>query len=273
MKTSKNIFLFTALMIAATSCDYLKSFYPFFSQDTVIEVNSLQGKYEAQWEEAKGENSNYILKISDLVTALESNAAEEKVDELVLDNELTLNTKLAQLLSALPAEFRGSKLSSLDKVVAENGYIFLSIPHGIEKKGLRDKKEIMDIQIQVMVPIELGQTIYFDVYAYTGALVSENGSHYKYDQNKEFNIDIHRIAKVDFSYGRLSWNFLNNGFVSKGLKDNRFKLDHLRRGQDDQLLITAATEDLQEFVIKHARDEDAFDGPAKVIQRVFELAK
>lgn len=77
------------------------------------------------------------------------------------------------------------------------------------------------------------------------------------------SLPVHHFSRVRLSPGRLEIASLNQEWLSKAITSGQIALAHeLRDGSHGQILITAATEDLQRVIGAWAFAPEAFDEPA-----------
>jgi hypothetical protein len=92
----------------------------------------------------------------------------------------------------------------------------------------------------------------------------------------EFELPMHLIAQVKRSDTNLSLHFLDYGWLAGLIETNPAVLRHIvvpEKSEDtnsgNMLYLTADTEDLQRFLLKHAADTNAFSSDSDVeLQRV-----
>ena len=75
--------------------------------------------------------------------------------------------------------------------------------------------------------------------------------------NKILFIPAHAIFRVTLEGDSLGLSFLDDNWVEENIENNTIEIRHEYYG-DDEILLTASTQELQEFVIKHAEDKEAF---------------
>jgi hypothetical protein len=73
-------------------------------------------------------------------------------------------------------------------------------------------------------------------------------------------IPVHTFSRVWFDKDTLQLSILNNDWLERMIEKNAFKIPHAR--SNDQLILTASTEELQQLVIKYAENTKAFPNPA-----------
>lgn len=74
----------------------------------------------------------------------------------------------------------------------------------------------------------------------------------------------HCFMRVKREGDRLSVWVINDEWLDKGLRSGALTLDHVR--QDDDLVITASTPDLQAFFRRHASDPDAWRDEFRLVR-------
>lgn len=119
-----------------------------------------------------------------------------------------------------------------------------------------------------------------DTTGFVGSTIELNGNHYldMYFLNdksfEEFNMSdyhlfpVHTFSKVSVSGGTLSIEFFESKWISEQLINNRVRLKHERISSGSStVLITASTEELQQFVLKYGNVEKAYEDPL-VLKRI-----
>ena len=76
-------------------------------------------------------------------------------------------------------------------------------------------------------------------------------------------IPIHTFMKLDYSSGDLILTEFDNERLIDLFANNRIRLPHEMINEDEYVVITASTDDLQKFISRYANDDDAFNEPAK----------
>ena len=77
-------------------------------------------------------------------------------------------------------------------------------------------------------------------------------------------VPMHSFGKVHVHEDKLALSFIDMDWAEENLSKHRIRIDHETRFKDNNtefILLTASTEDLQKFVAKYARFDDAFDDP------------
>lgn len=75
----------------------------------------------------------------------------------------------------------------------------------------------------------------------------------------------HSLASVSIEKDRLEIRILNYSWLETYLEDHHDKLDHIN--VDDMITLTASTEELQEFILKHQKDTGFFDDPVVLVRK------
>ncbi|MBA4311983.1 MAG: hypothetical protein C0417_05075 [Chlorobiaceae bacterium] len=70
---------------------------------------------------------------------------------------------------------------------------------------------------------------------------------------------LHTISKIWLTGDTLRLSMLDNDWLQRMVDNNAFKISHARI--NDQIVLTASTEELQQFVLKHAENARAFPNP------------
>jgi hypothetical protein len=77
-------------------------------------------------------------------------------------------------------------------------------------------------------------------------------------------ISTHLLMKVRFDADTMFLSFLEADWLQRKLEDGTVVLPHIT--YDDEILITASTQELQHFVSRFASDADAFPNPGKFVR-------
>ena len=84
-------------------------------------------------------------------------------------------------------------------------------------------------------------------------------------------VPMHSFSKVQVLDDRLVMHFIDMEWDEDNLESHRIRIDHERRlsdGNTEFILLTASTRDLQKFVAKYARYDEAFEDEPDVLNRV-----
>lgn len=73
---------------------------------------------------------------------------------------------------------------------------------------------------------------------------------------------VHTFSRVQAGGDELSIEFFKSDWISELIEANRVRIKHEK--VDDQVLITASTRELQQFVEKYGDDDEAFDDPIQL---------
>jgi hypothetical protein len=60
---------------------------------------------------------------------------------------------------------------------------------------------------------------------------------------------------------------MNIRWLEKRLQEDPSLLDHELRGSDHRLLVTASTEELQQFILQHRNNAEAFGEPSHLVRQ------
>ncbi len=77
---------------------------------------------------------------------------------------------------------------------------------------------------------------------------------------------VHTFSKlsIEKEEGQLSIEFLASDWIKSLIEDNRVRIKHEKA--DDEILVTASTNDLRKFVEKYSDDEQAYEDPINLIR-------
>jgi hypothetical protein len=105
----------------------------------------------------------------------------------------------------------------------------------------------------------LGKNLFLDVFPEQGSTDSHTGKIFGNIKNDFYNwhfLPMHSIMKVWFENDSLRLSLLDNGWLKKMIDNKSVRISHERL--DDQIILTASTEELQQLVTKYGDDERAF---------------
>lgn len=106
--------------------------------------------------------------------------------------------------------------------------------------------------------LRLGENLYLDFFPDDEAMKNLDAS----DLYKFHWLPAHTFARVFRIEPELQMAFMNPDWLDKQLEADEKLIDHVRRG--DNLVLTASTKALQEFVMKHADAAFGDDEPSKL---------
>jgi hypothetical protein len=76
-------------------------------------------------------------------------------------------------------------------------------------------------------------------------------------------IPIHTFMKLDYVNGTLVLTEFDNERLIDLFANNRIRLPHEMINEDEYVVITASTDELQKFISRYANDAEAFNEPSK----------
>jgi hypothetical protein len=117
-----------------------------------------------------------------------------------------------------------------------------------------DKKGVFDVHL-----LRLGQQLYLDFFPNEEAMKNMDGS----DLYKYHWLPVHTFARVYQVEPELAMAFMDPDWLDKHLANNPDAIAHVRRGDDD-LILTASTKALQEFVRKYSNEAFGDGEPDKL---------
>lgn len=104
-------------------------------------------------------------------------------------------------------------------------------------------------------------------------LVELNGKTYIDFFPEQWNVDIsilefhlmgvHTFAKVNIENDSIAINWFDSDWFKENLESNKIRIKHEKNSAN--ILLTAQPKELQKFVSKYSKDEDAFDADSQVI--------
>jgi hypothetical protein len=75
-------------------------------------------------------------------------------------------------------------------------------------------------------------------------------------------LPVHTISRVWFTNDTLKLSMLDNDWLAKMIDKNAYRIKHARL--NDQLILTASTQELQRLVVKYANNTKAFPKPGEL---------
>jgi len=78
-------------------------------------------------------------------------------------------------------------------------------------------------------------------------------------------LPVHSISRIWIEGDTLRLSLLDNDWLKKMIDNNAFKISHSRI--NDQIILTASTEELQDFVVRYAENNKAFPKPGELLRK------
>ncbi len=106
---------------------------------------------------------------------------------------------------------------------------------------------------------KLGKNLFLDIYPAQKSDEAGGEKMFGNVKNDFYNwhfLPMHSIMKVWFVHDSLRISLLDNGWLKKMIDNKSIKISHERL--DDQIILTASTEELQQLVTKYGDDDMAF---------------
>ena len=75
-------------------------------------------------------------------------------------------------------------------------------------------------------------------------------------------VPVHSISRIWIEGDTIRLSLLDNDWLKKMIDNNAFKISHSR--VNDQIILTASTEELQDFVVRYADNNKAFPKPGEL---------
>lgn len=158
--------------------------------------------------------------------------------------------------------------SSLNPIYTEEGVLFRpdlvgkwkyeEDKHGWELTKKEDEKAYLltslDKEEQDNFTVHLtkiGEHHFLDLY--------ENEINYKNLLYKPYRFPAHLLIRADIDRDTIILEGIDSDWLAKGIEAGTVNIDHVK-SPDGNILITASTDKLQQFVVEHADDEQAFQG-------------
>jgi hypothetical protein len=74
-------------------------------------------------------------------------------------------------------------------------------------------------------------------------------------------ITAHTFLKLEVENEHLIIYQMSPKWLDNLIKENRIRIAHEMDDDEDKIILTASTKELQKFITKYANDEDAFEDP------------
>lgn len=107
-----------------------------------------------------------------------------------------------------------------------------------------------DTTIHEIVIVELGGKYFADFYKPVAKESLTNSLAYHYPT--------HNFARLKMNGNKMEWYFFDGDYLKKLFEQRKIRIKHER--VDDDIILTASSEELQKFIQKYADDPEAFDG-------------
>ncbi len=117
--------------------------------------------------------------------------------------------------------------------------------------------------------LKLGKYYYMDYYPMDcGNVMSGTGNCNIFENMLRNFIPVHTFSRIDMTEAGFSIVDFDKERLSKLFMQNRIRLNHEKMSEidDDMIVITAQTKDIQKFIIKYSDDEDVFEAPDDLIK-------
>jgi len=99
--------------------------------------------------------------------------------------------------------------------------------------------------------VKLGETIFLDLYP-----VKRDTDDYLYQMHV---FPVHTFSKININSDQLTIAMLDLVWLKKNIDSNEIAIEHAKA--NETILLTAPTQELQAFMLKHAKEEAAFSDP------------
>jgi len=112
--------------------------------------------------------------------------------------------------------------------------------------------------------LELNDQYFIDLFPHDNCSPFDGGDCYSLENLLKNYIPAHSFMKLDYQPDELILTEFDGERLIKLFQQNRIRLNHELPGEeDDYVVITASTDDLQKFIIRYANDAEAFNEPSK----------
>ncbi|PVX50721.1 hypothetical protein C7377_1034 [Balneicella halophila] len=267
----KNFLLIVVVGVLLTGC-VVKSLKPFYTEDTLAYDASLIGRWKddknQEWEIVSMEKALGL----NLLTQ-EFDVADEKlkVDEFQNKLKKIENNKNGEMIvkSKKVAIFGDNEKSengfsnSIDSVLIVDGKVTIS--KGKDTSNGKEENEIYknayifmtkgknDKEFYLAVPFKIKGQLFLDFTPFNiegvNGLSDFAGMHY---------VGIHTLAKLDKKGDDLEIAWLSESKIQELFEQKKIRIAHEKIGiENDEILLTASSEDLQKFIAKYMDSPDA----------------
>jgi hypothetical protein len=255
MKKSK--FIVLMLILSISSCQVI-SFFPLFTPEVVIEKDEVQGVFESEDDAVA-----YVFKQADVWEALETKSYLSDSSLHLKGGHIVPSFLVRVLKDMVESPEPEGDWSAEDRAhyfpFLKSGYFLIEdrLPEeGLPLEMDSDKayyQFVTRFSLYRMVLLELDGLVYADL---AGV---ENMTGFRIFGNDDY-LPVHTFAKFNLTQDGFKLNYMQEDFLQELFKQNRIRLQHVTRsdGGNDITLLTAPTKDLQEFMIKFGKEEEAF---------------
>lgn len=99
--------------------------------------------------------------------------------------------------------------------------------------------------------VKIGETIFLDLFP-----LKQDAGDYLYQMHF---FPVHTFSKLTASKDQLTIAMLDLAWLEEGIDSNELDIEHAKA--NETILLTAPTQELQAFMLKHAKEEAAFSDP------------
>ncbi len=135
-----------------------------------------------------------------------------------------------------------------------------SIGHSKYEFVMIDGEDTVDFEMGLL---QLNNQYFIDLYPTEECNFPSGGNCDMLEMMVRNYIPVHTFMKLDYTNGTLILTEFDNERLIDLFSNNRIRLPHEMINEDEYVVITASTEDLQKFISRYANDEEAFNEPEK----------
>ena len=254
-----SISLFIALLIIITGC--IPSIHPIYTDKDRIVDDSILGTWslyeennidfnftiQSDSEEDKLEGERLMKEMINADKEPSSTWTFERAGNITAEIELTGGVGSLNLTPGAPSLV--SKKATITELEQLPFYILT-----------HQQPQLFDTIKTVMIVnlTEIGNDIYMDFYPYT---LKDERVRGRFGSNF---INGHTFAKVEIDEGKISVKPLNYDYMTKLIQERRIRLKHEKLGDND-IILTASTEELRAFLKKYGDDERLFEEAEELV--------
>jgi len=276
--SSKMKFIGAALIVAVvmSSC-LLPSLHPIYTEDTreiddriigtwvMDQTSDLQVQYDLQVDQ-EGDTLVNIEDINMATLRIENNNTlkedKENIKNLFSDFSIDKPVSIWTFERAINVTF--------ERYISESSNSTISISIGapsMAPKGYKiASKNVLPYYFLIHKEIEHGDTITTRLLTNLTKIGAETYIDFvPYQFNKGLfsnnNINAHSFAKLSFDNEQLEIEMFDGEYITGLLHNKRIRLKHENLGEEDEIILTASTQELRSFIGKYGDDADLYDDP------------
>jgi len=255
------ILFITLLVICFASC--IPSLHPIFTEKNRIIDDRIIGEWISDSSFNPGFDFNLKIDSDDDNEQINQTKLSEELKNSILKNEGEVKYRFERstTITYTKGGVNGKNYSKIKlplqrsstpkKSLLENGYEINETsqdPYYILTYAEVDEGNLVE-DVMLVNLTEINGNIYMDIFPH------EN---FKKPSRFETNfIPAHTFAKVEFKDGSLVIKQFNSEYIEKLIKEKKVRLKH--ETLNEQIVLTASTEDLRSFIEKYGNDEKLYE--------------